>query len=189
VFIQNLLEGGLTPTPSFDWTISNTTGEIVATLNSAGKVFEANVWWAYSCGVNHWDSETKRRDFRVAHLDNPCSCGVFAQGYCTNLKTVWKKAPLDVEMVRGKRVYRAKVDAPEDGSWVAFFIDIKYVNQNPFPPAIAEDLNTNKRETDRFGGFGKDFGRFLEFTTEVSVWPNTFPYEDCSGETCGTRLV
>ena len=30
---------------------------------------------------------------------------------------------------------------------------------------------------------------FLDFTTEVSVWPNTFPYEECSGEACGVRLV
>jgi hypothetical protein len=30
---------------------------------------------------------------------------------------------------------------------------------------------------------------FMEFTSEVSVWPNTFPYPDCSGMGCGVTLV
>jgi len=29
----------------------------------------------------------------------------------------------------------------------------------------------------------------LEFTTEVSVIPNTFPYEDCEGEGCAGELL
>jgi len=80
-----------------------------------GIVHEANVWWAYSCGVNTFDG-VYRRDYRVAHLDNPCSCGLYAAGYCANLKSVWSKQTLDQEMVHGRRTYRAKVDAPVDGN-------------------------------------------------------------------------
>jgi len=29
----------------------------------------------------------------------------------------------------------------------------------------------------------------LMFTTEVSVWPQTFPYADCSGTACGNELA
>ena len=28
----------------------------------------------------------------------------------------------------------------------------------------------------------------LEFTTQVSVWPNTFPYPDCTGTGCSTVI-
>lgn len=190
--------------PSMTWTIDGTTGEIVATIGNEGVVYEANLWWAYSCGQNAFDGNTNRRDYRVAHLDNPCACGIYAEGYCANLKSIWNKQKLDVEMVRGKRTYRAKLDAPDDGRWVAFFIDVKFVNKHSYPvdlqawkksmdikpttPAskIAVEFD---RYFDNFGGFPHDFGRFFEYTTEVSIMPNVFPYPDCSGVECGTRAV
>ncbi len=119
--------------PEFTWTIDEATGEIVATLGRDGVVHSANVWWAYSCGANAYDNGKFRRDYRVAHLDDPCSCGVSVAGYCTNLKSVWKKQELDMVMVEGRRTFSAKLDAPSDGRWVAFFIDIKFVNKTPFP--------------------------------------------------------
>eukprot|EP01038_Epipyxis_sp_PR26KG_P006071 gene6071-8360_t len=196
--------------PAFTWDISSTTGEITTTLDLFGVVHEANVYYAESCGVNTFDGHTNRRDWRVAHLDNPCECGIFAEGYCSNLKSLWKKQALEVSKVNGKRVYSAKFDAPSDGRWVAYFMDIKYVNPHPFPFTHDDLLNNvtqstpSKRTTavlnalkkqqdilphDKFGGFPKDFGRFLEFTTEVSIWPNTYPYPDCQGADCAGRLV
>ncbi|RYY85757.1 hypothetical protein EON63_06915 [archaeon] len=62
----------------------------------------ANVWWAYSCGVNAWDNNKFRRDYRVAHLDNPCSCGPLLEGYCANLAGVWNKQELEQTTVNGK---------------------------------------------------------------------------------------
>jgi len=187
--------------PQFTWTISETTGEIVATLDNEGKVHSAEVWFANSCGSNAFDNGQQRRDYRVAHLDNPCACGAFAEGYCANLKSAWNKKTLEMTMVKGKRTYSAKLDAPEDGKWVAFLIDIKYKNPDAIPDIDGTSLTklyhpeaktpaakiaqSYSRYFENFGGFPKDFGHFFEFTTEVSIWPNTFPYPDCSGTACG----
>jgi PhoPQ-activated pathogenicity-related protein len=192
------------PIPKFTWDIDQTTGAITATLNEIGVVHEANVWWAYSCGQNAWDNNVLRRDYRVAHLDNPCSCGLYADGYCANLKSFWHKQPLVATSNKGRRQYTAKIDAPGDGRWVAYFIDIKYVNKNAFTIDIMnlyKNMTQYSKEkrgvrfTDKygldvdFGGFPHDFGRFYEFTTEVSVFPNTFPYPECSGVSCGNQVV
>lgn len=163
-----------TDVPTFDWTISEETGEIVAKLDGNGRVHSAHVWYAYSCGTN--PDGIKRRDFRVMSLDNPCECGVFSDGYCLNLKSMWNKIELNQTIEHGRRTYRAKVDAPEDGRYVAFFIDVKYDRPR------SDELQKN-------GGLPKDLPGRLEFTTEVSVLPNTFPYESCSGETCDGVLL
>jgi len=194
-----------TAVPSFTWTIDKGTGEIVATVHD-GVVHSAEVWWAYSCGSNEWDGGVKRRDYRVAHLDNPCSCGFLVEGYCANLKSIWNKKTLESTLVKGKRTYSARLDAPEDGRWVAFMIDFKFRNPNlPSPTEDkgfnADDLNKMwkshpdtpagkiaygySRYFENFGGFPHDFAHFFEFTTEVSVWPDTFPYPDCAGAECG----
>jgi PhoPQ-activated pathogenicity-related protein len=199
-FIKNHLVKDLVP--QLHWTISESTGEIVATLSKDAIVHSANVWWAYSCGENAFDNNKYRRDYRVAHLDNPCNCGMEANGYCANLKSVWQKAELTATVVDGKKTFSAKLDAPDDGRWVTFFLDFKLFNKNAFPIDIAQmykEMKPNTEKTgvrftqnyanDNFGGFPHDFGRFFEFTTEVSVWPNVFPYEDCHGVACGVRLV
>ena len=147
--------------PTFTWTIDEQTGEIVATVDNNGIVHSATAWWAYSCGQNAWDNNVNRKDWRVAHLDNPCSCGLYAEGYCANLKALWHKQELESETVKGKRVYRVKVDPPGDGRYVAFFIDFKFVNKNAVPIDIMGMYNKMKhplaennklvRFTDKFG--------------------------------------
>jgi hypothetical protein len=160
--------------PSFNWTISESTGEITATLDGAGKVHKASVWWAYSCGDNAADG-VKRRDFRIMSLDNPCQCGFTSDdGFCVNTKSFWTQEALNVSFVGGSRVYKATVPSPGDGRYVAFFIDIKY----EVPPAFGHD-----------GPVPHDRPGQLEFTTEVSVWPNTFPYEACEGAGCNGYLL
>lgn len=199
-FVNALLHNE--PVPEFTWEISETTGDITATLNEVGVVHSATMWYASSCGQNDWDNGTKRRDYRVAHLDNPCTCGPYSDGMCVNLKTLWSKKELEMTMVRGKRTYTAHVDTPTDGTWTAFFIDIKYVNKHAQVMDLESMAKSIKRDPAKmtlrekvshllpdFDGLPHDFGGFFEFTTEVSVWPNTFPYPDCSGVDCGDRLV
>lgn len=174
-WIQHLIDPDFdnSKMPKFTWDINSETGEITATLNEYGKVKEARVWWAYSCGnnVNEDGSVTKRRDFRMANMDSPCECGVKVSGYCTNLKSFWKHETLKEQKIDGKRVYKAHVDAPEDGRWVAYMIDIVYAKdpKDALLPSF-----------DKLPNFiPKDLAGRLQFTTEVSVWPNTFPYPGC----------
>jgi len=197
-WLKNLLYKESTPTMT--WSISEATGEITALIGPHGVVKEVNMWHAYSCGTNA--DGIKRRDFRVAMLGpvsgskpiGACECGVGQDGYCANLKSFWAKTPLNGTVERGVRTYRAKMDAPADGRYVAFLIETRF-QKNPreekeesvivtpplpvpvpnrpgFIPPIPKDLS----------------GSFMS-TTEVSVWPDTFPYPDCTGVSCGNTLV
>mmetsp|Transcript_9936 Transcript_9936/g.14975 ORF Transcript_9936/g.14975 Transcript_9936/m.14975 type:complete len:531 (+) Transcript_9936:42-1634(+) len=164
--------------PEFTWEISESDGSITVFLDNVGEVFEASVWYSYSCG-NNIDQETgaviPRRDFRLASLDDPCECGISAQGQCLNLKSFWTRELLEPEVTQdGSRVYTAHMTAPDDGRYVAYFIDVKY-----------------KARDDKLGrsGMPKDLPGRLEFTSAVSVWPNTFPYEDCEGAGCKGTLL
>lgn len=216
------------PVPKFTWDISEQTGAIYVTLDNMPNsiVHEATMWWAYSCGENAWDGNTKRKDFRIMSMDAPCNCGISLEGYCANLKSFWAKETLEMKMIDGRRTYTAQRDAPDDGRWVAFFIDIKFHNKHSHNQVTAElsgedlaalqkgmresaatrnpakksagdivrDYLTSQKGEEgdddfEFGGIPKDIGGFFEFTSEVSVWPNTFPYEDCTGVDCGSRLV
>jgi len=199
-FIQNVV---LQETvPAFTWTISNTTGEIVATLaDDDSEVHSATVWYANSCGVNTFDgAPVNRRDWRVGHLDAPCTCGFALEGLCVNLKAVWSNETITETIVDGKRTYSAVMDAPADGTWIAYFIDFKFVNKNAFSMDYNTfltqkmlDDNESKNPLQKYNRilpiFPHDIGRFFEFTTEVSIWPNVFPYPDCSGSECGNRMV
>jgi hypothetical protein len=191
--------------PNFDWVIADGTGDISVTVHQLGEVRSAYMWYAHSCGQNDWDGGTKRRDFRIAHLDSPCTCGPLVDGYCVNLKTFWQKKELEMVMVNGKRTYSAHMDMPTDGTWTAFFVDIKFYQKDPSVnepmdlEAIAKSIKTPNKVSDAvriarplfpdFGGFPKDLGGFFEFTSEVSVIPQSFPYPDCTGSACGVRLV
>ena len=164
---------------------SNTTGEIVATLNEHGVVKEVNLWQAYSCGNN--PDGKMRRDFRVAMLDNPCACGIYAEGICANLKSLWHKTAINGTVVRGKRTYSASLEAPEDGRWVAFFLEVTY-EKSPREQQAYEQLLKGeqqayeamiKMEQEQPSVAGPKgfippiphdlYGRMM-FTTEVSVW-------------------
>jgi hypothetical protein len=169
--------------PTFTWEISNTTGEITATLDDVGVVHQARAFYGYSCGNNvEFGQLVKRRDFRIASTDVPCKCGIGGPkiGYCANLQSFEKHVDLVASIENGKRVYRAQFDAPEDGRWVGFFIDIQY----ELHPLAAPLATKEKKDI-----LPMDLPGRLEFTTEVSVWPNTFPYKDCHGEACRGTLV
>jgi hypothetical protein len=174
--------------PTFTWEISNTTGEITATLDDLGSVHSAKVYYGYSCGNNFGDHGvvTKRRDFRIMNLDSPCLCGIVSDGYCLNLRSFESHKDLEVSIENGKRVYRAAIDAPEDGRWVGFFIEIRYDFHQKFVE-LAQSLGLEGKSRPDF--IPLDFPGRLAFTTEVSVWPNTFPFLDCHGDLCHGKLV
>lgn len=209
--------------PTFDWTISNTTGEIVVTLDRFGIVEEASVWWAYSCGKNVGNDVNDgrdRRDFRVAMADSPCTCGIAYDGYCGNLKSFWQKETLNETTIAGRRTYSAKFDAPADGRYIAYMISISYLkpqtttsggagqlvaasssSSSPCPLSLESERvwgrarsgdKKDRRAPTGPGGvippIPHDLRGRLDSTTEVSVWPDTFPYADCTGRGCGNSL-
>ena len=128
------------------------------------------MWYATTC--NH-----KRRDFRIVNIDDPCHCGIGPVGviagkigYCLNIKILWSKTVLE-PTVPGGNVYKARMPMEKDGKWSAFFIDVTYEKNSTLQ------------------AWPKTEPGYLEFTTEVSIWPDTFPYSDCSGAECyGTLL-
>lgn len=204
-FVHNLLEERRIP--HFSWKIDESTGEITATVDARDRIHSADVYWAKSCGQNAWDNNTKRRDWRILHLDDPCECGIGADGYCANLKALFQKKALTPTTDKlGRKVYTAKFDAPEDGSYLAFYIDFKFHNPlvtkgdmeplmeivdnySPNEPMMSYYKYSREKYYPDFAGLPRDFGHFFEFTTEVSIWPNTFPYPDCNGAACGDARV
>lgn len=185
--------------PTFDWVIDNNTGAITATLNEHGVVDHAKVWYAYSCGTNT-DTNSIRRDFRVAMLDDPCTCGIAAQGYCSNLKSIWHSTELEQTMVKGKRTYTAHMDGAEDGRYVAYMIEITYRNEHK---VIVDGVNPNLRSKETIksvtGPIKDFFGKLVDaiphdlmqkpmYTTQVSIWPSSYPYPDCNGGAANSTL-
>ena len=160
------------PVPEISWSISGETGEITATL-TGGEPETVYMWHSTTCN-------SVRRDFRVVSIDNPCECGIGPAGiiagkvgYCPNKEVLWHKTELSPVSADGT-VYKAAVSADQNGKWSAFFIDVTYKATN----------NHSGLQAWPYTPPGS-----LEFTTEVSVWPNTFPYPDCHGAECyGTLL-
>uniref|UniRef100_A0A914C0A9 Uncharacterized protein n=1 Tax=Acrobeloides nanus TaxID=290746 RepID=A0A914C0A9_9BILA len=185
------------PIPTFTWNISNSTGEIVATVNFDGEIHEANVWWALSCGFNSWDGNKTRRDYRMAHMDNPCYCGRVDNSsdppMCINLAALWSKEQVQPAIVNGKRVYSAQFPKPDPGRWIAFFIAFKFYNPDPefiYDLSHFEQPKSLKHHyISLFGETPDNREGYLTFNTEVSIWPAEFPYEDCNGPSCGNREV
>lgn len=152
--------------PEVNWKIDETTGAITVTWHGdrLTRVQQATMWYAHTCN-------TDRRDFRILNIDNPCTCGIGAEGYCANLKVLWQKQEL-TEVA--PHTYTASYSV-DDGRWAAFLIDLTFAKSFISPATLYQ------WPVDRPG--------CLEFTTEVSVWPNTFPYEDCHGEGCYGVLI
>lgn len=196
VSFQEYLLRNTQPVPTFTWDISEATGEITATLDNNGVVHKASLWAADSCGNNA--DGTKRRDFRVVSLDNPCKCGLPVKGLCANLVSLWYESTLNVTMNgQGQRQYKGVLPARADGGWTAWIIMIEY--ENPFgqrinaqvapPQSLMQQRSLiTKRRVAGLPPIPIDIPNRLVFTTEVSVWPQSFPYSDCSGLSCGNGL-
>ena len=92
-------------------------------------------------------------------------------------------------MVRGKRTYSAKVDPPGDGRYVAFMIEVTYQRPKKLEGLTIDLPPVKNVARGKLPPIPRDLSGRLMFTSEVSILPNTFPYADCFGETCGNNLV
>ena len=159
--------------PSLRWSQDPVTGDITLTSDRDPVVVE--VWSAPSCSQ-------ERRDWRVANLDNPCTCGTSDSGVCFNEVSIWTSEPLQETSkgystmldyhpqlvdVPGSRTWVAHRDPPEDGRFLAFYVSVQY--------NVDEEL-------------GRDGGT-MEFSTTVSVVPDVFPYPECYAEECLGSLL
>jgi PhoPQ-activated pathogenicity-related protein len=164
--------------PKMTWTIDPSSGNI--TLKTNVQPIAVDMWHATTCNE-------KRRDFRLFNLDDPCTCGVKAKGMCANLKIFWSRVRLEPV---APLTYMASRPAPSDGRWTAFFINAEF--EGPKRDKQSEDIvllgDVASRKRRRLGWpIGVD-GQY-DFTTSVSIVPNTFPFPDCQGKDCLGHLV
>lgn len=195
--------------PQMSWKLNNNVdgnndGSIELTLDGSVEPKHVRKYYGYTC------TSIPRRDFRFLTADDPCDCGYLIDGNCLNNQSFWKYETLKPTHFKGNK-YIANHDIPEKG-WVAFFIDVVY--KNPYSDDDIQDENEklddeaitekfikfhkNKKSSDvgyeRPGGWWPGMipklkpGRF-EFTTEVSVKPNVFPFDDCHYAGCKGVLV
>ena len=185
--------------PTFAQATDSATGDITVTVDRSAlpprtTLKEVNVWHATTCNA-------QRRDFRI--INNgwapPGSgkvvclpCGIKVKGLCTNLEILWTKEPLN-ETAAGTGEFVAHRDLPPDGRWTAFFVDVQF--------AVAPAAGQAPRGERGDGGVSAEgvprgllgwpvLGKeIFEFTSEVSVIPQTFPFPDCSGANCSGSLV
>jgi len=108
------------------------------------------------------------------NIDDPCPLGLEKDGTCVNLRSFWSSEELEPSE-EGGSVYVAKQEVPEDGRWTAFMIQVTF---------------EEKKEEEGLEGFIPRAKKGeLVFTTEVSVVPDVYPYDDCYMETCEGNLV
>jgi len=173
--------------PIVDWEIDDETGNITITFDgNTSSIVDAVVWHGKSCGKN---GKTKRRDFRMVNLDKPCDCGVPSGEYCLNLLSLW--TPIrdlqPVEMNETFAMFSAAPPAKSDDYWEAFLIGLK---------VRLFDRDDNEKEMDYVNDVDIDdeswfvvkYGEMV-MTSQVSIVDNTYPFEDCSGESCKGTLV
>jgi PhoPQ-activated pathogenicity-related protein len=176
--------------PKMHWKIDETTGDITLRLENfnsdAEDALRVNKYYATSC------KDSPRRDFRIVNLDNPCPCGVYdpKDQMCVDFSHLWKQERLKPTHVGGNE-YVAHMDAPTDGTWTAFFIDVTYKKADSSWAAVENvgTLNNKLRGPHDRPHIPAVREGHLEFTTQVSIVPNTFPYADCHEETCYGKLV
>jgi len=191
--------------PQMEWKLNNDDGSISVTLDGSAQPLHVRKYYGYTC------TSIPRRDFRFLTADDPCDCGYLIDGNCLNNQSFWKWETLRPTRINGN-TYVANHDVPEKG-WVAFFIDVTYKNpydeddqsvDKIFDDAVVTEkyLNFMKSQSKHYQNVGRDKkggwypgmipklkpGLF-EFTTEVSVKPNVFPFEDCHYEGCKGVLV
>jgi len=174
--------------PRLEWVINNETGTIVLTYyGNTSKIVEARLWHGRSCGQ-------KRRDFRIANLDDPCVCGVPADnGMCVDLESVFVHEDLTaISMNDTVAVYEGIAPEIPTDHWIAFLIAVRinlFHSDHPltsFDELMQHHLKTRLKESKSW--FYVDYGEAV-FTSQVSIVPETFPFAPCNGTACYGTLV
>lgn len=160
--------------PRFNWTIDSETGDI--TVHTETQPTSVHMWHSTTCNE-------ERRDYRILNLDDPCPCGFKVENgtLCSNLGVLWFPKKL-TETPPGSLTWVAHMDNRTDNGWTAFFVDLQFDGPEP------SSFPTSKLD-EGLQGWPIGHDGTYEFTTSVSIVPDTFPYEDCYGETCFGDLL
>ena len=164
--------------PNFRQSTDPASGAITVTVEPAAKarLKAVHLWHATTCNG-------ERRDFRVLNSagwgpSGSCTpCGFGAKGICTNLRVLWNVSTLS-EQTPGSGVYVGVKPPPADGRWAAFFIDVTW-----------EQTTAAAGQGPLSSGWPVLPSGVLEWTSQVSVVPNTYPFDDCHGSGCQGKLV
>ena len=152
--------------PRFNWTTDPQTGDI--TVRSEVRPVGVHVWHASTCNPH-------RRDWRIANLDDPCPCNfgleIPGEDLCPNLAVLWASDPLE-ETEPGSLTWVAHKRPPIDGRYLAFYVSLSF------------NTTTGPSKEWPAGQVG-----VMDLSTTVSVVPNTFPYQDCTGQECLATLL
>ena len=98
------------------------------------------------------------------------------ENLCGNLLVLWRPQVLD-ETSPGSLKWIAHKDPPTEGRWTAFFVDMQYEGDTP------------KVSPPNPQGWPIGKNGIYDFTTTVSIVPNTFPYAECFDADCFGALV
>jgi hypothetical protein len=166
------------------------------------KVMRVRKYYSQSCE----DTPKTRRDFRFLTMDNPCSCGIqIDESDCLNTRVWWKSERVKPTHI-GSNKYVAHLEKPANGQWGAFFVDVVFRNEFDKDEEEEDDqlaeleneatLKDMQLKFDRKhplhlfpGWLPKTKAGHLRFTSEVSIVPDIFPYDDCYMETCKGTLL
>ncbi len=170
--------------PYLTWEYDEDTGDVTVEVHG-GEVYSAQMWFSTTCN-------DVRRDFRFESLDDPCECGPTVEDLCIQLVTWWDEEPLEPDE---DGYFTGHLEPPSDGKWSAFVVNIQMTTEH----TDAEDpMHTffTRGESITGKARGNPDPRYpntppgiLEFTSRGSVVPDTFPYEDCSEETCDGDIL
>lgn len=152
-----------TPRPKLDWSISTLDGSIAVNTYGSAAQQPSRATLRFVTTLDN-----KRRDFRLVSGNtpaNPCTEGIpvnFFGSACIR-PIIWVGediAPSALTAAGGK--YIASQPLAPNGLWRAWLLELEY----PAPHA------TNSSNV-------------IIITTQVSVFPNTYPFPACAGAQCG----
>ena len=167
--------------PYLTWDYDADTGDITA-YPHGGNVYSAQMWHATSCNG-------RRRDFRLLSLDEPCECGLEIAAFCLTTESWWYKKALKPNKDGS---YTGHLDAPGDGRWSSFVVNIQMVTNHSYYLEDPEHTFFTRGGAQNYypePRWPKTPPGVFEFTSRASVVPNIFPYAPCSKHGCMGPLV
>ena len=170
--------------PQLTWDIDNKTGSGSITVYYKGDtslILDSSVWSGRSCS-------NKRRDFRLYNLDDPCVCGVVNNGKCMNTQSVFTNQtlkPMNMSDNEAMWIVSSPNGVIPEDYWIGFELAVRI---KLFDTEHSDDDVGPLQDVYNHSGFRTKFGELI-LTTQTSIVPQSFPFDDCNGTACYGVLV